>query len=52
MKLIFNARIIKFAEIIYIDNLFIEARVFKNRFINQIKNEETEKAFEKSRFII
>ena len=39
-------------KIIYIDDLFIEARVFENRFVNQIKNEGTEKAFEKSRFVI
>ena len=39
-------------EIIYIDDLFTEARVFENRFVNQIKNEGTEKAFEKSRFVI
>ena len=39
-------------EIIYIEDLFIEARVFKSRFINQIKNEGIEKAFEKSRFIM
>ena len=39
-------------EIIYIDDLFIEARVFESRFVNQIKNEGTEKAFEKSRFVI
>ena len=39
-------------EIIYIDNLFAETRVFENRFMNQVKNEGTEKAFEKSRFII
>ena len=39
-------------EIIHIDNLFIETRVFENRFINQIKNEGTEKAFEKSRLIV
>ena len=39
-------------EIIHIDDLFIEARVFENRFMNQIKNEGIEKAFEKSRFVI
>ena len=39
-------------KIIYIDDLFIKTRVFENRFMNQMKNEETEKAFEKSRFII
>ena len=39
-------------EIIHIDDLFTEARVFKSRFMNQMKNEETEKAFEKSRLII
>ena len=39
-------------EIIYIDDLFIGARVFENRFINQIKNEEIEKTFEKSRLVI
>ena len=39
-------------EIINIEDLFIKARVSDNRFINQMKNEETEKAFEKSRFII
>ena len=39
-------------EIIYIDDLSTKARVFENRFMNQMKNEETEKAFEKSRFII
>ena len=42
----------KIFEIIYIDDLFIEVRIFENRFMNQIKNEGTEKAFEKSRFII
>ena len=39
-------------EIINIKDLFIRARVFESRFINQIKNEGIEKAFEKSRFII
>ena len=39
-------------EIINIKDLFIKTRVFKSRFINQMKNKETEKAFEKSRFII
>ena len=39
-------------EIIHIDNLFIKARVFENRFMNQMKNEETEKTFEKSRLVI
>ena len=39
-------------EIIYIDDLFIRARVFESRFINQVKNEGIEKAFEKSRFVI
>ena len=39
-------------EIINIKDLFIKTRVFENRFMNQIKNEKTEKAFEKSRFII
>ena len=42
----------KVFKIIYIDDLFIKARVFESRFINQIKNEGTEKAFEKSRFVI
>ena len=42
----------KVFEIIHIDNLFAETRVFENRFINQMKNEETEKAFEKSRFVM
>ena len=37
---------------IYIDDLFIEARVFESRFVNQMKNEGTEKAFEKSRFVV
>ena len=46
---LFEKRIFK---IIYIDDLLIEARVFESRFVNQIKNEETEKAFEKSRLII
>ena len=39
-------------EIINIEDLSAETRVFDNRFINQMKNEETEKAFEKSRFIM
>ena len=39
-------------EIIHIDDLFTKTRVFENRFVNQIKNEETEKAFEKSRLVI
>ena len=39
-------------EIIYIDDLFTEARVFESRFVNQMKNKETEKAFEKSRLVI
>ena len=39
-------------EIIYIDDLFIKTRVFESRFINQMKNEGTEKAFEKSRLIM
>ena len=42
----------KVFEIIYIDDLLIKARVFENRFINQMKNEETEKTFEKLRLII
>ena len=39
-------------EIINIEDLFTKTRVFENRFMNQIKNEGIEKAFEKSRFII
>ena len=39
-------------EIIHIDDLFTEARVFESRFMNQMKNEKTEKAFEKSRLVI
>ena len=39
-------------EIINIKDLFIETRVFESRFVNQMKNEETEKAFEKSRLVI
>ena len=39
-------------EIINIKDLFIKTRVFENRFVNQIKNEGIEKAFEKSRLII
>ena len=39
-------------EIINIKDLSTEARVFGSRFVNQMKNEETEKAFEKSRFVI
>ena len=39
-------------EIINIEDLFIKTRVFENRFMNQMKNEEIEKAFEKSRFVI
>ena len=42
----------KVFEIIHIDDLFIETRVFESRFINQMKNEEIEKAFEKLRLII
>ena len=37
----------KIFEIINIKDFLTEARLFENRFINQIKNEETEKAFEK-----
>ena len=39
-------------KIINIKDLFIKTRVFENRFVNQMKNEEIEKAFEKSRLII
>ena len=39
-------------EIIHIDDLSIKARVFENHFMNQVKNEGIEKAFEKSRLII
>ena len=39
-------------EIINIKDLFIETRVFENRFVDQMKNEGTEKAFEKSRFVM
>ena len=39
-------------EVINIKDLFIRARVFENRFVNQMKNEGIEKAFEKSRLII
>ena len=39
-------------EIINIEDLFAKTRIFDNRFMNQIKNERIEKAFEKSRFII
>ena len=39
-------------EIINIEDSFAKTRVFDNRFVNQMKNEETEKAFEKSRFVI
>ena len=42
----------KVFEVINIKDLFIVARVFESRFINQMKNEGTEKAFEKSRLII
>ena len=42
----------KIFEIINTKDLFIRALVFENRFINQVKNEEIEKTFEKSRFII
>ena len=42
----------KVFKIIYIDNLFTKARVFENRFVNQIKNEGIEKTFEKSRLIV
>ena len=42
----------KIFKIINIKDLFIKTRVFENRFVNQIKNEGTEKAFEKSRLII
>ena len=38
----------KVFKIIYIDNLFIKARVFESRFMNQMKNKGIEKAFEKS----
>ena len=39
-------------EVINIKDLSIGARVFGSRFMNQVKNEETEKAFEKSRFVV
>ena len=39
-------------EIIHIDDLFTKTRVFESRFVNQMKNEGIEKAFEKSRFVI
>ena len=39
-------------EIINIKDLFIKTRVFESRFVNQMKNEGIEKAFEKSRLII
>ena len=39
-------------KIINIKDLFIKARVFENRFVNQMKNERIEKAFEKSRLIM
>ena len=39
-------------EIIHIDDLFTKTRVFESRFMNQMKNEGTEKAFEKSRLVI
>ena len=39
-------------EIINIKDLFTEARVFESRFVNQIKNEKTKKAFEKLRLVI
>ena len=39
-------------KIINIEDLFTETRIFDNRFMNQMKNEETEKTFEKSRFIM
>ena len=39
-------------EIFNIKDFFIKTRVFESRFMNQMKNEETEKAFEKSRFVI
>ena len=39
-------------EIINIKDLFIKTRIFESRFMNQMKNEEIKKAFEKSRFVI
>ena len=39
-------------EIINIEDFFIKTRVFDNRFINQMKNKEIEKAFEKSRLVM
>ena len=39
-------------EIINIEDVLIKARIFDNCFVNQIKNEGIEKAFEKSRLII
>ena len=42
----------KMFKIINIEDLFAKTRVFNNRFMNQMKNEGTEKAFEKSRFIM
>ena len=35
-----------------INIVFIGTRIFDNRFVDQIKNEGTEKAFEKSRLMI
>ena len=39
-------------EIINIEDLFIKARVFDNRFVNQMKNKKTEMVFEKSRLLM
>ena len=39
-------------KVINIKDLFTEARVFESRFVNQMKNEGTEKAFEKSRLVM
>ena len=39
-------------EVINIKDLLTRARVFENRFVNQMKNEGIEKAFEKSRLVV
>ena len=39
-------------EIISIEDLFAEVKIFDSRFINQIENENVEKVFEKLRLVV
>jgi len=39
-------------ELINLNNVSKEGRVFNSRFVNEIKNPSTNKAFEKSRLVV